>query len=315
MKGKPIPERKAAKPWPIKSQNNPTKQHRQNTGHSKLIRQNVNNTPKQHRQYACLSKVESRDLIGRKINKGNSCASVSQKRKQKHAVKCGRHFQKLNPLKKFYKLHKTEVSHTYKTPVKPLILRRRNINSLGHGVSPNRDPNKIKGRLPKSSKVRQQLKANDLKIQVNHRVVKREALSGHNMSRRNEKSENSDEERERNKKQHKDLKKRSKNSGEAKLWDVDPVAFSREIEQAFTSIKNRESNKPLSREEALKHMEAINASISDNRTRRRPKKKSSKVPEMAKPEGQENRVPEGTAGNGTRKTVRARNKRKGAKSR
>ena len=92
MKGKPKPKRKTTKTWPISNQNTPTKQHRRYAGPSgaelrELIRQNINNTLRQYRRYACLSKVESRDLIGRKINKGNSCASVSQKRKHTHAVK------------------------------------------------------------------------------------------------------------------------------------------------------------------------------------------------------------------------------------
>ena len=139
------------------------------------------------------------------------------------------------------------------------------------------------------------------------------------MSRRNDKdmSENSHEERERRKKQPKDLKKRSKNtkSRKVKRWDVDPVAFSHEIELAFTSIKNRESNKPLAREEVQKHMNAINASVSNKGAHWRPKKNSSKVQILAGPEGQESvapagQVPEGTTNHSTRKAVRVRNKRK-----
>ena len=203
MKGKPKPKRKTAKTWPITNQNTPIKQHRRGAGTSgaelrDLIRQNTNNTLRQHRRYASLSKEESRELIGRKINKGNSCASVSQKRKHTHAVKCGRHRQKVKPHRKCNKLQKTEVSHTYKTSVRPYILRHRNIKSPGHGILPNRAPNKIKeSRLLNLSKVRQPLKTNNLKVDINHKVLKCEALSGNKMSRRNDKdmSENSDEER------------------------------------------------------------------------------------------------------------------------
>ena len=147
MKGTPKPKRKTAKTWPKTNQNTPIKQQRWYAGPSgaelcHLIRQNINNTLRQHRQYASLSKVESRHLIGRKTNKGNSCASVSQKRKHMHAVKCGRHYQKVKPLRKCNKLQKPEVSHTYETPVRPHILRHRNIKSPGHGISPNRAPYK-----------------------------------------------------------------------------------------------------------------------------------------------------------------------------
>ena len=164
MKGKPKPKRKTAKTWPITNQNTPIKQHRRGAGTSgaelrDLIRQNTNNTLRQHRRYASLSNKESRDLIG-KINKGNSCASVSQKRKQSHAVKCGRHYQRLKFLKKCYKTRKTEVSHTYKTSVKPHLLRHIKIKLSGHGILPNRVPNKTKeSRLLNLDKVRQQLKS------------------------------------------------------------------------------------------------------------------------------------------------------------
>ena len=74
----------------------------------------------------------------KKINKGNSCVSVSQKLKQTHAVKCGSPQQKPKPFKKCIKLHKTEVSHTNIPPIRPYILRHKNIKSPGHGFP--RDP-------------------------------------------------------------------------------------------------------------------------------------------------------------------------------
>ena len=290
MKGKPKPKRKTAKTWPITNQNTPIKQHRRCAGTSgaelrDLIRQNTNNTLRQHRRYASLSNEESRDLIGRKINKGNSCASVSQKRKHTHAVKCGRHYQKLKPLKKCYKIRKTEVSHTYKTSVRPYILRHRKIKSSGHGILPNRVPNKTKeSRLLNQGKVRQKLITDNLKVDKNCKVLNRAALPGTKMNTKdgNDMSEKSDEERERRKKQPKDLKKRSKNTKSkkaklSKLWDVDPAPFSHEIEMAFTSIKNRKSKKPLSPEEIQKHLNAISASVSNKGALRRPKKNSSKA--------------------------------------
>ena len=93
------------------------------------------------------------------------------------------------------------------------------------------------------------------------------------------------------------------------------MAFSHEIKLAFTSIKNQQSNKPLTREEVQKHMNAINASVSDKGAHGRPKKYSSKVQPLAGPEGQESvalagQVPKGTTNHGTRKAVKVRNKRK-----
>ena len=309
MKGKPKPKRKTAKTWPITNQNTPIKQHRRCAGTSgaelrDLIRQNTNNTLRQHRRYASLSNEESRDLIGRKINKGNSCASVSQKRKHTHAVKCGRHRQKVKPHRKCNKLQKTEVSHTNKSSERPYILRHRNIKSSGHGILPKRDPNKIKeSRLPNLSKVRQPMKTNDLKVDKIHKDLKRAALSGNKIWRRNDKdmSENSNEERERRKNQPKNLKQKSKSSKswQVKRGDIDPVAFSHQIELAFTAIKNRQSNKPLKPEEVQKHLNAIGASVSNKRAPRRPKKNSSKVLPSAGPEVRESvalegQVPEGS---------------------
>ena len=309
MKAKPKPKRKTARNWPKTNHNTPNKRHRRCASTSgtelrDMIRQNKNNKLRQHRRYASLSKEESRDLIGRNINKGNSCTSVSQKRKHTQVVKCGRHHKKLKPLRKCNKIQITEVSLTYKTPVRPSILRHKNIKSPGHGIPPNRVPNKInESRLLNLSKVRQQLKTSNLKVDKNHKVLKRAALSGNKMSGRNDKntSEKSDKERKRRKKQPKDLKKKSKNSKsrQAKRWDVDPEAFRQEIELAFTSIKNRKSNKPLSPEEVQKHLNAISATVSNKGAHGRPKKNSSKAQPSAGPEKRESAVPEGKAPEGT----------------
>ena len=154
-----------AEKWPKTNQNTPVKRYRRCTGTREtalrdLIRVNKINKLRQHRRSATLSTEGARVLVGRKINKGNSCTSVSQKRKQSHAVKCGRHYQRLKFLKKCYKTRKTEVSHTYKTSVKPHLLRHIKIKLSGHGILPNRVPNKTKeSRLLNLDKVRQQLKS------------------------------------------------------------------------------------------------------------------------------------------------------------
>ena len=100
-----------------------------------------------------------------------------------------------------------------------------------------------------------------------------------------------------------------------KRGDIDPVAFSHQIELAFTAIKNRQSNKPLKPEEVQKHLNAIGASVSNKRAPRRPKKNSSKVLPSAGPEVRESvalegQVPEGTTNHDTGRVLKVRNKRK-----
>ena len=295
---------------PIKHRKCPIWQLRRYAGLSRtelydLIRQNINNTLWQHRWCSSLSKAETRDLIGLKINKGNSCVSVSQKLKQTHAVKCGSPQQKPKPFKKCIKLHKTEVSHTNIPPIRPHIFRH-NFKSPGHGIP--RDHTQPRPSRPLNpSKVRQPSKTNDLRVDKNHKALKRAALSGNNMS------ENSDEEREKLKDQHKCLRTVSKSSSRwpVNRGHIDPVAFSNQIKLTFAALKKRPSNLPLKPEEVQKHLNAIGATASKRGTSKRQKKNSSKVlpsadqecHESVAPEDQE---PEGTTNHGTRKTRRKR---------
>ena len=107
-----------------------------------LIRVNKNYEPRLHRRSASLSKREACDLVGQKINKGNSCPSVSQKRKQPHAVKIGRHYRRLKIVHKCYKIHKTEVSHSEKIFVRPHLLKhiKNKVTEL-HQTGPQAKPN------------------------------------------------------------------------------------------------------------------------------------------------------------------------------
>ena len=110
MEGTPNQKRKNAKSWPKTNQNNPLRQHWRHTKPSrksprKMTRQKVNNRRPLHHQYACpsrtsknatfseninktpkrfnwcavLSKAETCNLIGQKINKASCITSVSQK--------------------------------------------------------------------------------------------------------------------------------------------------------------------------------------------------------------------------------------------
>jgi len=292
MKDTPNLKIKNGKTRPIKNRKTPIMQHRRYAGLSRtelrdLIRQNINNTLWQHRRYASLSKVELRDLIGLKINKGNSCVSVSQKRKQTHAVKCGSLQQKLKPFRKCIKLRKKEVSHTNIPPIRPYILRHKNIKSPGHGFPRDHKQPRV-SRLLNPSKVRQPAKTNDLKVDKNHKVLKRAALSGNNMS------ENSDEEREKLKDQHKCLRTVSKSSSRwpVNRGHIDPVAFSNQIKLTFAALKKRPSNLPLKPEEVQKHLNAIGATASKRGTSKRQKKNSSKVLPSADQECHESVAPE-----------------------
>ena len=317
---------KTAKLWPKTNQKPPDRRYRPCAGAREtelrdLIRVNKINKLTQRRQSATLSKERARDLIGRKINKGNSCVSVS--RKQSHAVNYDRHYQSLNFLKKCYKIRKTEVSHNYKTPVKPHILRLIKIKLSGLGIPPNRVPNKtIESRLPNLDKVRQPLTTDSLKINKKRKVLNREALSGTKMNPKdgNDMPEKDDEERERRKKPPKVHKKESKktNSKKAKLtklWNIDPEAFRHELEMACSSLKNRKSKKPLSEKEIKIHLDTISESVRNLAAHRRKKKNSSKtqtptgkeVRESMEPKGT---APKGTANRGTEGATKPRNKRK-----
>ena len=280
--------KKNAKFWPKTNQKTPVKRYRHCAGAREtelrdLIRVNKINKLTQRRQSATLSKEGARDSIGRKINKGNSCASVS--RKQSHAVNHVCHCQSLNFLKKCYKIRKTEVSHDYKTPEKPHILRLIKIKLSGLGIPPNRVPNKtIESRLPNQDKVRQQLTTDNLKIDKQRKVLNRAALSGTKMNMKdgNDRPEKNGEERERRKKPPKEHKKESKKTDSkkaklTKLWDIDPEAFGHEIEMAYSSLKNRKSKKPLSAKEIKTHLDAISASVRNLGAHRRQKKNSSKT--------------------------------------
>ena len=157
---------------PKLNQKTPVKQYRWRAGAKgtelrDLIRVNKIYELRLHRRSATLSKGEARVLVGRKINKDNSCTSVSQKCKQPHAVKFGRHYRRLKLLYKCYKIQKTEVSHTDKTPVKPHLLRYIKIKLLGHGILPNRAPSKTKvNRLLNQDKVRQNRITDHLKVDI-----------------------------------------------------------------------------------------------------------------------------------------------------
>ena len=258
-------------------------------------------------------------MIGQKVNKGDSChASVSnnQKRKQKHAAESGRHYSNLKPAKKCTKLQITEVSHKEKFFNKLNKTRHRYLKSPGHQQTPKRDSYKVDpSRLLKTSKVRKVTKIIDPEVIKTHRYLKRAALSGNNMGKINrnrqtgeDKPEDSDEEKHKLKKQHKDLRVKSKSSKsrQAKKVDIDPEEFKRQIEAAFNTIKKRDSSKPLEQEEIRKHLAAIGASVSDRsipknlkknaNTRKTPQTGARRAPETGGPEDGE---PEGTDNRGT----------------
>ena len=130
-------------------------------------------------------------------------------------------------------------------------------------------------------------------------------------------SENSDEERERLKNQHKCLRTKSKSSKSwpVKRGDIDPAAFSNQIELTFAALKKQPIDTPLKPEEVQKHLNAIVATVSKRGASKRQKKTSSNILPSADPEGHESvapedQEPEGTTNHGTRKVLKVRSKRK-----
>ena len=156
------------KKGPKINQNKPVKRYRcctntKETKLSDLIRANKISKIRPHRRSATLSTGGARALVGRKINKGNSCTSAFQKRKQLHAITRGSHYRELKTLKKCYKIRRTEVSHKFETLVKLHSLRRIKIKLIGHGNKPNRVPNKIfESRLLTQDEVRNRIITNKL---------------------------------------------------------------------------------------------------------------------------------------------------------
>ena len=256
MKGTTNLRTKNGRNGPRKKRRNPYRQLLRNAELSRtelrdLIRQTKNKTLKLHRRYASLSRVELRDLIGLNINKGNSCTSVSQKRKQRHAVWSVNTKRKRKSLGKCIKLLTSEVRHI-KNHAKPspYILRPKIFNSSGHGF-PRDHVRQSVSRLPNLSKVRHKTKTIGPKSKANREVLKRAALSGINMSG------NSDEEKEKSKKQHKCLRTASKSS---KRRDIDSAAFSVQIERTSNALK-RQGSAPLPPEAVIKHLNAIVATV------------------------------------------------------
>ena len=247
-----------------------------------MIRVNKNYEPRPHRRSATLSKREACDLVGRKINKGNSCTSVSQKRKQPHTVKFGRHYRRLKIVHKCYKIHNTEVSLSEKTLVRPHLLKHVKNNLLGHGTTPDRAPSKTKlSRSLNQDKVRLNQIANHFTLAKKSRVLTHSVISGSKMSKDGaDKPDKNDDEKNRRKKS-KDRDKRLENSKskKAKLtkhWEIDPEAFRHEIDMAYKTLQNRKGKRPLSQKEIRKHLDAISQSVTQLAALRRLKKKPSK---------------------------------------
>ena len=157
MEGKQKHDRKNAKSWPKTNRNYPTRQlwknaklsrarsHkiRQNvnkqrhlcrwyaclsrTSENATICRNINNPPKQYQQCAVLSRTESRNLIGQKINKVSCNPSASQK--VKHVPTKGRRIFNSKILNS--KLQKSEVSQGNIQREKLDKIRDENLVSLG----------------------------------------------------------------------------------------------------------------------------------------------------------------------------------------
>ena len=182
------PKRKNAKTWHKTYQNNPIRQPWRHANRGKkrnvnkpqwrcdslsktrahdAIRPNINKPPKQYQQGAVLSRTESSNLIGYKINKVGCFTSVSHK--HKHVPVKGRKF--LNQKVPKVNLQRTEVS-LYKES-------QKRSDEKGDDISPGLVLSKsVPSRLIVPSKVRNQKKGTDIKISKSNICLNHKALLG-----------------------------------------------------------------------------------------------------------------------------------------
>ena len=233
-----------------------------------------------HEQTVSLSKGEARDLIGLKINKDISCISVSQKHKQPHAVRSGRHYRRLKTVKKCYKTNITEVSPLLKRSVRTHLIKYVKTNLLGHGNNQYRAPSKTKqSRSLSQDKVR--LKHSSKSAKKN-KVLTPPVITGSKMSKDGaDKPDRNDDEKKR-RKLSKDRGKtlesqKTTKAKPTKEWEVDPEVLRQEIEKANRTLKlTFKGRKHPSQKEIRKHLQEINQSVTKLAALSGQKKKPSK---------------------------------------
>ena len=190
MEDTPNQKRKNAKSWPKTNQNYPPRQLWRHAKLSKMspretTRQKVNNKRQLHSWYACpnrtsenatffininkaqkrpnwyatLSKAESCNLIGQKINKVSCIPSVSH---TIHATTKGRQKSKLKT--RNIKYRKSEVSPDKKLPKRTGKIRHKHLTHLGHETTPVWNPQKTnQSRSSGPSKVKNKEKSSSTK--------------------------------------------------------------------------------------------------------------------------------------------------------
>ena len=207
MEDTPNQKRKNAKSWPKTNKNKPLRQRWLQAKHSrkipqKVTRQKVNNQP--HRWYACtnrtsenatfslninktqklpnwyaiLSKAESCNLIGQKINKVSCIPSVSH---TIHATTKGRRTSKISARNINCKL--PEVSPKKKLPERNVKSKRKHLKHLGHETTPKWNlPKTSQSRSAGLSKVKIKKKSSNTKECKNNTFLNHPALTGTNMT-------------------------------------------------------------------------------------------------------------------------------------
>ena len=233
-----------------------------------------------HEQTVSLSKGEARDLIGLKINKDISCISVSQKHKQPHAVRSGRHYRRLKTVHKCYKINNTEVSLLEKTSVRTHLLKHVKTNLLGHGNTQYQAPSKTKrSRSLSQDKVRLNYRSKSVK---KSRVLTPPVITGSKMSKdgADKPDKNGDEKKRRKLSKDRDKRLESQKTTKAKppkQWEVDPEVLRHEIEKANRTLKlTFKGRKHPSQKEIRKHLHEINQSVTKLAALSGQKKKPSK---------------------------------------
>ena len=222
------------------------------------ICQNINTAPKLYRPCGALSKAESRNLIGQKINKVSCITSVFQK-KQHVPIRGRQKFKSKFPRPTILK---SEVSEKVTQREKLDKIRKENLTCLGLEVPHKECPQKpIPSRSDGPSKVKDQTIREILKTCKTNTSLKLKALLGGMMGE------------EENRLPVK-ITKDSKTKGKRSLPDpnreivIDTEAFSEAVEQANKLVKSRrESGKKLTSEELRLHHAAIQAAVSKTSSR------------------------------------------------
>ena len=152
-------------------------------------------------------------------------------------------YRRLKTAKKCYKSHKIEVSLSELTLERKRCLKLVKINLLGHEITPYRAPNKTTlSRSLNKGKVRLTKIAKLSTLVKKSRTLTHSVFSGSKMSKDGAEKPDKDDDEKNKRKKSKDRDKRLENSKSkraklSKHWEIDPEAFSHEIDMAYKTLQ------------------------------------------------------------------------------